>query len=53
MWFNLAAAYFPVSDTSNRATARKDRDVVAAKMRPDQIAEAHRLAREWKPTPPK
>jgi TPR repeat protein len=49
MWFNLAAAHFPVSDTSNRATARKDRDVVAAKMSPDQIAEAQRLAREWKP----
>jgi TPR repeat protein len=49
MWFNLAAANFPVSDTANRATARKDRDVVAAKMSPDQIAEAQRLAREWKP----
>ena len=49
MWFNLAAANFPVSDTSNRSAARKDRDVVAAKMRPDQIAEAERLAHEWKP----
>jgi hypothetical protein len=29
---------------------RKKRDEVAAKMTPDQIAEAQRLAREWKPT---
>jgi TPR repeat protein len=49
MWFNLAAANFPVSDAINRATARKDRDAVAGKMSPDQIAEAQRLAREWKP----
>jgi uncharacterized protein len=49
MWFNLAAANLPVSDTSNRAAARKDRDVVAAKMSPGQIAEAQRLARDWKP----
>jgi TPR repeat protein len=42
MWFNLAAA----SGNKNAAEAR---DEVAAKMTPAQIAEAQKLAREWKP----
>lgn len=29
--------------------AIKNRDAIAAQMTPEQIAEAHRLAREWKP----
>jgi len=43
-WFSLA--------TSNAVlrVALLKRDAVAAKMTPDQIAEAARLAREWKPT---
>ena len=49
MWFNLAAAHFPTSDTSDRNAAAKERDLVAAKMTPQQIAEALRLAREWQP----
>jgi len=49
MWLNLAAASFPVSDISNRSAARKDRDLLAEKMTSDQIAEAQKLAREWKP----
>jgi TPR repeat protein len=49
MWFNLAAAHFPPSDTIARIGARKDRDLVAEKMTPDQMAEAQKLAREWKP----
>jgi uncharacterized protein len=49
MWFNLAAAHFPVSDAINRSAARKDRDLVAERMTPDQLAEAQRLAREWTP----
>jgi hypothetical protein len=32
-----------------RAKAAKERDAVAASMSPAQIAEAQRLAREWKP----
>ena len=32
-----------------RDMSAKDRDDVAAKMTPAQIAEALRLAREWKP----
>ncbi len=46
MWFNLAAARFPASDTRRNA-AVSSRDVVAAKMTPDEIAEAQKRAREW------
>ena len=49
MWFNLAAARFLASETENRETAVRNRDRVAAKMTVAQIAEAQRLAREWKP----
>jgi uncharacterized protein len=46
MWFNLAAAQGPpVLSTM----AQKHRDEIAEKMTPAQIAEAQRLAREWKP----
>ena len=36
-----------------RATkdAVKNRDIAAGQMTPDQLAEAQRLAREWKPSP--
>ena len=44
MWFNLAA-------TKGDASAVKNRDIVAAKMTPSQMAEAQKLAREWKPKP--
>ena len=42
MWLNLAAA-------KGNATASKNRDAVTGKMTPAQIAEAQRLAREWRP----
>jgi uncharacterized protein len=42
MWFNLAAA-------SRNRNAVKARDIVAAQLTPAQIAEAQKLAREWKP----
>jgi hypothetical protein len=42
MWLNLAGA-------SGRALAVENRDKIAAKMTPVQIAEAQRLAREWRP----
>jgi len=42
MWFNLAGA-------NGVAFAVQQRDMVARKMTPGQIAEAQRLAREWKP----
>jgi hypothetical protein len=47
MWFNLAAAHLPPGKA--RDTAASNRDIVEAKMSPDQVAEAQRLAREWKP----
>ena len=42
-WYNLAAA-------SGNKDAVKNREIVAAKMTPAQIAEAEKLVREWKPT---
>ena len=50
MWVNLAASRFAVSQVG-RERAIKSRDLVAAKMTPAQIAEAQKLAREWKPKP--
>jgi TPR repeat protein len=43
MWYHLG------SQTHGLESARKDRDRVAEKMTPEQIAEAQRVAREWKP----
>jgi len=43
MWFNLAAA-------QGDAKAVKYRDKAAGMMMPAQIAEAQRLAAEWRPT---
>ena len=42
-WFSLAAA-------NGMDAAGKARDQLATQMTPDQIVEAQRLAREWKPT---
>jgi uncharacterized protein len=49
MWFNLAAARFPEPDTRNRSLAVRNRDVMAGKLSSDQLAEAQKQAREWKP----
>jgi hypothetical protein len=43
MWFNLAASQ------GNFRRSVKARDAIASLMTPAQIAEAQRLAREWKP----
>lgn len=49
-WYNLAAAnYTSASQTKYRDDAVKNRDALARKMTLAQIAEAQRLAREWKP----
>ena len=45
-WYSLAALRFSGED---RDDAARGRDNVEAKMSPDQVAEAERLAREWKP----
>ena len=47
MWYNLAASH--AEDPATREMAVKDRDEAATKMTPAQIAEAQRLAGEWKP----
>lgn len=44
MWMNLAVSH------SRLPECAAARDRVAAKMSPSQIAEAQRLAREWKST---
>jgi TPR repeat protein len=46
MWLNLAAAS---SDVLTHKSATEKRADVAAKMTPDQIAEAQKMAREWVP----
>ena len=50
MWYDLAASRFSGSEAEKIYAAARDRDLVAAKMTRDQIAEAQRLAREWKST---
>ena len=47
-WFNLSAARATDADVRDRAVRNRDR--VAALMTPAQIAEAQRLASEWRPT---
>ncbi|MGK2959439.1 MAG: tetratricopeptide repeat protein [Acidimicrobiales bacterium] len=49
MWSNLATAGYPLEYTEPRKSAVDFRDRLAAKMTPPQLAEAQRLAREWKP----
>jgi TPR repeat protein len=53
MWLNLAATALGLAVGGRTAfgLAASDRDKVAAKMTPAQIAEAQKLAREWKPKP--
>ena len=46
MWYNLAVSR---STGKDRERAVKNRDRIATKMTAEQIAEAQRLAREWKP----
>ena len=45
LWWNLAAA------RGNENAAKNRDDLAAHKMTLDQIAEAQRMARDWKPTP--
>jgi uncharacterized protein len=52
MWLNLASARFPAGDSRNRTAAQKNRDTVASEMSSDQLTEAQRRAREWKPKTP-
>ena len=47
MWLDLAVSRLPPG--IDRDTAVKGRDWVAAQMTPAEIAEAQKLAREWRP----
>jgi TPR repeat protein len=49
MWANLSASSFSASEVKQRDQAIKIRDALVKWMSPAQIAEAQRLAREWKP----
>jgi hypothetical protein len=50
-WYNLAASSADASEKTFRDVATRNRDRMAEKMTPAQIAEAQKLAREWKPEP--
>ena len=47
MWFTLAASRYSPGRDRDRVVENRDR--VARRMTPAQLAEAERLAREWKP----
>ncbi len=47
MWSSLAAARLRPSELHDKAA--HNRDLVATQMTPEQLAEAQRLASEWKP----
>jgi TPR repeat protein len=49
MWLNLAASKYPASAKKRLNDAVNYKDLVDSLMTPAQIAEAERLAREWKP----
>lgn len=48
-WSNLATAR--AADKETRERAAQQRDLLAGAMTPAEVAEAQRLAREWKPSP--
>jgi TPR repeat protein len=48
MWYERAAMH---AQSGNRDTIIEMRDAMAGKLTPQQIAEAQRLARDWKPAP--
>jgi len=49
MWYNLSAARFSTWEADVGASAMKNRDRLTARMTPEQIAEAQKMAREWAP----
>jgi TPR repeat protein len=49
MWFSIALSLLPASEPEKRNQATSNMDRVAYSMAPEQVAEAQRLAREWKP----
>jgi TPR repeat protein len=51
LWLDLAASRYLANEQASRDRAINARDFVAARMTPAQIAEAQKLASEWKPKP--
>ena len=49
MWLNLATSRYPALEKAKREWAEIFRDIAASKMTPAQLAEAKKLAKEWKP----
>jgi TPR repeat protein len=49
MWFNLSTYRYPASEQGKREAVIKAINITASKMTPAHIAEAQKLAREWKP----
>ena len=47
MWLNLSSFSFPPGELRDKSV--QGRDATAKLMTPDQVAEAEKLAREWKP----
>ena len=48
-WFSLAASRYAEANAEDRNGALQDRELVESTMTPSQIAEAQKLARDWKP----
>ena len=49
MWFTLAASHYPAAEIADRNDVAIKINEIALKMVPEEIAEAQRMAREWKP----
>ena len=49
MWVAVAASRFPPSSKQDRDEAVQHRDIVASHMTRRQLAEAQRLAQDWRP----
>ena len=49
MWFILAASHYPASEMADRNNVTIKINEISLKMVPEEIAEAQRLARGWKP----
>ena len=53
VWYNLAAAHGSANiDVKTRDLATNFRDIAASRLTREQLAEAQRLSREWKPSQP-
>jgi TPR repeat protein len=48
-WFDIAASRNAGTDFEAHDNAVRNRNTVAAKMTPEEIAKAQKLAKDWKP----